>query len=82
MKSSTPCLYLLIMALNPLLKAFAETCREVVAHFAVLVEIRFEEQCAEGRGERKGVDRRDTDGHGHRDAELRVEYARRSAHHG
>ena len=63
-------------------EGLAETRREVVAHLAVLVEVRLQDHGAERRRQRKGVDGRKTHGHGHRDTELRVEDARRSAHHG
>ena len=60
----------------------AEAGGEVVAHLSVLVHVGFQQQGAERRRERKGIDGRDTDGHGHRDTELSVEDTRRSAHHG
>ncbi len=59
----------------------AEPRREVVFRVAVLVRVGFEHQCAQGRREREGIDGRYADGDGHRQAELRIECARRAARH-
>ena len=82
MKSSTPCLYLLTIVPNVVLNALRKRAAKLSRICAVLVDVGFQEQGTERRRERKGVDGRDTDGHGHRDTELGVEDARRSAHHG
>ena len=62
--------------------SLAEPGCEVVLHVAVFIYIGFEQQGAECRRKSQCVECGDTDGNGHRDTELRVEDARRSAHHG
>ena len=62
-------------------EGLAEACGEVVLHLAVLIQIGLQQQGAESRRERQGVECRDTYGDGHRDTELRIERTRGSAHH-
>ena len=62
-------------------EGLAETGGEVVLHLPVLIEVGLQDQRAEGRRQRQGVDGRNTYGHGHRDTELGVERSRRTAHH-
>ena len=46
MKSSTPCLYLLIRAAESRVECLAEAGRKVVAHLSVFVEVRFQDEGA------------------------------------
>ena len=64
------------------IERLAEAGGEVVAHLAVLVHIGLHDDGAERGRQRKGVERGDADGDGHGQTELRVEDARRTAHHG